>query len=253
MEEQLRDKVTVVTGGASGIGKATALAFSREGANVVVADISVEMGDEVVSMIKQVGGDAIFVKTDVSQAAQVQSLVQSTVNTYGRLDYACNNAGIEGLTASTAECSEDNWDRTININLKGVWLCMKYEIPEMLKQRTGTIVNIASAAGLVGFAGLPAYAASKGGIVQLTRTAALEYAKLGIRINSVCPGGIETPMIDRLSATNAGLEDPLSTAHPMGRLGKPEEIAQAVVWLCSDAASFVTGHPMVIDGGYVAQ
>lgn len=253
MEEQLRDKVTVVTGGASGIGKATALAFSREGANVVVADISVEMGDEVVSMIKQVGGDAIFVKTDVSQAAQVQSLVQSTINTYGRLDYACNNAGIEGLTASTAECSEDNWDRTININLKGVWLCMKYEIPEMLKQRTGTIVNIASAAGLVGFAGLPAYAASKGGIVQLTRTAALEYAKLGIRINSVCPGGIETPMIDRLSATNAGLEDPLSTAHPMGRLGKPEEIAQAVVWLCSDAASFVTGHPMVIDGGYVAQ
>lgn len=253
MEKQLRDKVTVVTGGASGIGKATALAFSREGANVVVADISVEMGDEVVSMIKQVGGEAIFVKTDVSQAAQVQSLVQSTINTYGRLDYACNNAGIEGLMASTAECSEDNWDRTININLKGVWLCMKYEIPEMLKQSAGAIVNIASVAGLVGFAGLPAYAASKGGIVQLTRTAALEYAKLGIRINAVCPGGIETPMIDRLSATNAELEDSLSTAHPMGRLGKPEEIAQAVVWLCSDAASFVTGHPMVIDGGYVAQ
>lgn len=253
MEKQLRDKVTIVTGGASGIGKATALAFSREGANVVVADISVEMGDEVVSMIKQVGGEAIFVKTDVSQAAQVQSLVQSAINTYGRLDYACNNAGIEGLMASTAECSEDNWDRTININLKGVWLCMKYEIPEMLKQSAGAIVNIASVAGLVGFVGLPAYAASKGGIVQLTRTAALEYAKLGIRINAVCPGGIETPMIDRLSATNAELEDSLSTAHPMGRLGKPEEIAQAVVWLCSDAASFVTGHPMVIDGGYVAQ
>ena len=246
-------KVALVTGGASGIGRATAVAFASQGAAVAVADVADKGGAEMAQTIAATGGRAIFAKTDVSQAVEVEALVNKVLETYGRLDYACNNAGIKGTMASTAECSEENWDRTIGVNLKGVWLCMKYEIPQMLKQGGGAIVNMASVAGLVGFAGLPAYCASKGGIIQLTRTTALEYARDGIRVNSVCPGGIRTPMLDRIGATSAEMEESIVTMHPMGRVGEPHEIAEAVVWLCSDAASFVTGHQMVVDGGLVAR
>jgi len=253
MTKQFDGKVALVTGAASGIGRASALAFAREGAKTVVADILVEGGEETVRLIKEAGGEALFVKTDVSKAAEVEALIQKVVDIYGRLDYAHNNAGIEGTMAPTADCTEENWDRTININLKGIWLCMKYEIPQMLKQGGGAIVNTASVAGLVGFQGLPAYCASKGGVIQLTRAAALEYAEAGIRVNAVCPGVIRTPMVQRILSIQPEMEAALTTMEPVGRMGEPEEIAEAVVWLCSDAASFVTGHPMVVDGGLVAQ
>jgi len=253
MAKQFEGKVSLVTGGASGIGRATAVAFCREGARAVVADVLAEGGEETVRMIKEAGGHATFIKTDVSKTTEVEMLIKKAVETYGRLDFAFNNAGIEGTMASTADCTEKNWDRTISINLKGIWLCMKYEIPQMLKQGGGAIVNMASVAGLVGFRGLPAYCASKGGVVQLTRTAALEYAQAGIRVNAVCPGVIRTSMIERLLSGQPGAEAGFIAMEPVGRMGKPEEIAEAVVWLCSDAASFVTGHPMAVDGGLVAQ
>ena len=253
MPGRLEGKVALVTGGASGIGRATALTFAREGAKLVVADMNEEGGQQTVHMITEQGGEAIFVRTDVSQAVAVQALISTAVETYGRLDCAHNNAGISGGgRALTADYPEDTWHRVIAINLTGVWLCMKYEIPQMLSQGSGAIVNTASVAGLIGARGLAAYVASKHGVVGLTKTAALEYAQQGIRVNCVCPGVIETPMTAR------GLSDPerrerIIASEPMGRVGIPEEVAEAVVWLCSDAASFVTGHTMTIDGGFVAQ
>ncbi|MCZ7380046.1 MAG: SDR family oxidoreductase [Candidatus Methanoperedens sp.] len=249
----LEKKVALVTGGGSGIGRACALAFAREGAKVVVADVMERGGEETVQMIQEAGGESIFVKTDVSKKDDVEALVKRTVDTYGRLDCAINNAGIEGIMAPTADYTEENWNRVININLKGVWLCMKYEIPEMQKQGGGAIVNTASVAGLVGFQGMPAYCASKGGIIQLTKVAALEYAKAGIRVNAVCPGVIRTPMVERVTGGNPEAEAQFTAMEPIGRMGTPEEIAESVVWLCSDAASFVTGHSMVVDGGLTAQ
>jgi NAD(P)-dependent dehydrogenase (short-subunit alcohol dehydrogenase family) len=210
-------------------------------------------GQQTVHLITEQGGEAIFVKTDVSQAVEVQALISKAVEIYGRLDCAHNNAGISGGgRALTAEYSEDTWHRVIAINLTGVWLCMKYAIPQMLSQGSGAIVNTASVAGLIGARGLVAYVASKHGVVGLTKTAALEYAQQGIRVNCVCPDYIQTPM------TAPGMEDPARMAlmlarEPIGRVGQPEEVAEAVVWLCSDAASFVTGHTMSVDGGYVAQ
>jgi NAD(P)-dependent dehydrogenase (short-subunit alcohol dehydrogenase family) len=252
MTTQFEGKVALVTGAASGIGRASALAFAREGAKTVVADVLVEGGEETVRMIKEAGGDALLVRTDVSKSAEVEGLIQKIVETYGRLDYAHNNAGIAGADAPTADCTEENWDHTIATNLKGVWLCMKYEIPQMLKQGGGAIVNTASTAGLVGLEGSPAYCASKGGVVQLTRAAALDYAKAGIRVNAVCPGVIRTPMVEPLVG-DPEAEARLIAVEPIGRMGKPEEVAEAVVWLCSDAASFVTGTAMPVDGGLVAQ
>ncbi len=225
MDKQLEGKVALVTGASSGIGRATALAFAREGAKVVVADVQVEGGHETERMIKEAGAEAIFVKTDVSDAAEVERLINRAIGTFGRLDCAHNNAGIEGITAPTADCTEENWDRIININLKGVWLCMKYEIPQMPKQGSGAIVNTASVAGLVGFQGSPAYCASKGGIIQLTRTAALEYATKGIRINAVCPGVIRTPMVERVTGGKPEAEAQFIALEPVGRMGTPEEIA----------------------------
>lgn len=243
-------KVALVTGGGSGIGRQACLVFAREGAKVVVSDVAVEGGEETVKLIKQAGGEATFIKADVSQEAEVEALVAKTAETYGRLDCAYNNAGIAGRTARVADDTEENWDRILAINLKGVWLCLKYEIPQMLKQGGGAIVNTASGAGLIGVRRTGAYVASKHGVVGLTKTAALEYAKSNIRVNAVCPGPIDTPM---LRGASDRVIDAMAAAQPNGRLGQPQEIAEAVVWLCSDAASFVTGHPMPVDGGYVAQ
>ncbi len=253
MAGHLDGKVALITGAGSGIGRASALAFAREGAKVAVADIVVEGGEETVRMVKEAGGEAFFIKVDVSNAAEVEAMVNTVVDTYGRIDCAYNNAGIEGRLASTDEYPEDVFDKVIDINLTGVWLCMKYELPHMLKQGGGAIVNTASGAGLIGVAGMSAYVASKHGVVGLTKTAALEYAKSGIRVNSVCPGLIQTPMVERITADQPQLGEALVAAEPVGRTGKPEEIAESVVWMCSDAASFVTGHAMSVDGGYVAQ
>src|SRR3989475_3823897 len=253
MTKQFEGKVALVTGAASGIGRASALAFAREGAKTVVADVLVEGGEETVRIIKEAGGDALLVRTDVSKAAEVETLIQKIVETYGRLDYAHNNAGVAGADAPTADCTEENWDHTIAINLKGVWLCMKYEIPQMLKQGSGAIVNTASVAGLVGLPGFSAYVAAKHGVNGLTKTAALEYAKAGIRVNAVCPGAIRTPMFERGVRDNPGLEEQVRAMEPIGRMATPEEVGEAVVWLCSEAASFVTGLPMAVDGGWVAQ
>jgi NAD(P)-dependent dehydrogenase (short-subunit alcohol dehydrogenase family) len=247
-------KVALVTGASSGIGRATAIAFSRQGAKVVAADVVTEGGEETVRIIQDSGGDAIFVKTDVSQSDQVESLIKTAVGSYGRVDCAHNNAGIEGAVAQTHEYLEDAWDSVMSINLKGVWLCMKYEIPQMLSQGNGAIVNTASAAGLVGIPGQLAYVASKHGVTGLTKVAALENAARGIRVNSVCPGVVRTSMIDRfISLGPAYDEERIISMEPVGRMGTPEEIAEAVVWLCSDSASFVTGHNMSVDGGLVAQ
>ncbi len=253
MAGQLDGKVALVTGAGSGIGRASALTCAREGAKVMVADIVVEGGEETVQLVKNTGGEASFIKVDVSKAADVEAMVNKGVETYGRIDCAHNNAGIEGQLASTDEYSEEMFNRVIAINLTGVWLCMKYEIPHMLKQGRGAIVNTASGAGLVGAAGMSAYVASKHGVVGLTKTAALEYAKSGIRVNAVCPGVIQTPMVERLTNAQPPLGEALVAAEPIGRTGRTEEIAESVLWLCSDAASFVTGHAMSVDGGYVAQ
>ena len=246
-------KVALVTGAGSGIGRATALVFAREGAKVVVSDIVVEGGEETMQQIKAAGGEAIFVKADVSKGADVEALITQTVETYGRLDCAFNNAGIEGGVKPTIDCTEEEFGRTIAVNLTGVWLCMKHEIQQMLSQGGGTIVNTASVAGLVGFPGLPDYVASKHGVLGLTKTAALEYAKSGIRVNAVCPGVIQTPMVERGAQLSPGFDELAVSMEPVGRFGQPSEIGEAVVWLCSEAASFVTGHPMTVDGGLVAQ
>jgi 3-hydroxybutyrate dehydrogenase len=255
MPGTLTGKVALVTGGASGIGRATALTFAREGAKLVIADMNIDGGQQTAHMITENGGEATFVQVDVSHATEVEEMISKAVETYGRLDCAYNNAGVtQRAYPSTAEFPEDDWHRVLAINLTGVWLCMKYEIPQMLKQGGGAIVNTASVAGLVGLAGRSAYVASKHGVVGITRTAALEYAKSGIRVNCVCPGYIRTPMVAYvIQHEGRHLEEQIVAREPIGRLGTPEEIAETVVWLCSDAASFVTGHTMTVDGAYVAQ
>ena len=255
MASSLEGKVALVTGGGSGIGRASALAFIREGAKVVLADVNTSGGEETLDRIKGMGGEAIFVRADVSSAAAVEAMVSRTVESYGRVDCAFNNAGISvPMRGPMHEFPEEMWDRVVNINMKGVWLCMKYEIPRMLQTGGGTIVNTASIMGLVGSpTGNMAYNASKHAVVGMTKTAAIEYAQSGIRVNAVCPGYILTPLVEQGILSDPGQEEKIIGRHPMGRLGKPEEIAESVVWLCSDAASFVTGHTMTVDGGYVAQ
>jgi NAD(P)-dependent dehydrogenase (short-subunit alcohol dehydrogenase family) len=251
MNSIFKDKTALVTGGSFGIGRAVAIAFATKGAKVIIADWI--DGQETVDFIIKAGGEALFIKCDVSNKKDVINLIGKSIETNGQLDYAFNNAGIEGIMAPVHECTEENWDKTIGVNLKGIWLCMKYEIAEMLKRKSGAIVNCASIAGLVGFPGLPAYVASKHGVIGLTKTAALECAKSGIRVNAVCPGAIKTAMIDRITGNKKEAEQQFADMEPIGRLGKPDEVANAVLFLCSDEASFITGHSMAVDGGWVAQ
>ncbi|HOW73800.1 MAG TPA: SDR family oxidoreductase [Phycisphaerae bacterium] len=245
-------KVAVVTGAASGIGRASAIAFGQEGAKVVVSDIDAKGGDETVAKVMAAGGEALFAPCDVTNGAEVEALLKKTVAAYGRLDFAHNNAGIVASMGPTADCTEEDWDRTIRVNLKGVWLCMKHEIRQMLAQRGGVIVNTSSTAGVVGSKGASAYAAASHGIVGLTKTAALEYAEAGIRVNAICPGNTRTPMIERVLEKNPQVEPQMIGRIPLRRMATPEEIAATVVWLCSDAAAFVTGHTLIADGGVTA-
>ena len=253
MAELTKGKVTLVTGAGSGIGRAAARIFAREGAKVAAADVNQASAEETVGLILAAGGEAFGLQADVSKAAEVEAMVATVVETYGRLDCAFNNAGIEGALASTADYTEADWAPVIAVNLTGVWLCMKYEIPRMLETGGGAIVNTSSAAGLLGAPRMPAYVASKHGVVGLTKTAALEYAKSGVRVNAVCPGVIDTSMVGRLKERRPRMFEKIVRGEPLGRIGRPEEIAETAVWLCSDAASFVTGHAMSVDGGIVAQ
>ena len=252
MPALLQGKVTLVTGAGGGIGRATALVLAREGAKVLASDVSTRRGEETVALVRQAGGEAEFRKADVSRAADVEALIGAAVNKWGRLDGAHNNAGISGELALTAEDTEENWDHTLAVDLKGVWLCMKYEILQMLKQGGGAIVNTASTAGLLAQPRMGAYAAAKHGVIGITQTAAIEYAEKNIRVNAVCPGVIGTPPILEWMKDEK-VRASMLAAEPIGRAGRPEEIGNAVAWLFSDAASFVTGASIPVDGGLTAQ
>lgn len=264
MTGQYEGKVVLVTGAALGIGKATARAFAREGARVVVADIFDEGGEETVRTIRAERGEATYIRCDISRAASVRALLDGVIGAYGQLDCAVNNAGVKGTRALTAEYPEGDWDEVLRVNLTGPWLCMKHEIPHMLQRGRGAIVNIASILGVVGYTHSAAYAAAKHGVVGLTKVAALEYATQDIRVNAICPGFVETlmglPPQQRLHMKPLPPDVPktanyqrIAKLHALNRMGQPEEIAAAALWLCSDAASFVTGHIMMVDGGYSAQ
>jgi NAD(P)-dependent dehydrogenase (short-subunit alcohol dehydrogenase family) len=251
--KEFEGKVALVTGGGSGIGRATALAFARDGARVVIGNRNIQRGEETVAMIRAAGGTASFRRTDVLVAADIEALVKHAVSEYGGLDLAFNNAGIEGEPRPLAEQTEANYDAVMDINVKGVWLSMKYEIPRMLDQGGGAIVNCSSVAGVIAFPGIGIYSASKHAVIGLTKTAALEYSAQGIRINAVNPAVIDTEMVDRLADGMKMKKDDLTTFHPIGRLGRVDEVAEAVLWLCSGRASFVTGHSLIVDGGFTAQ
>ena len=247
------DKVAIITGGSSGIGRATAIALAKDGVNVTVAARRAAEGEETVRLVKEAGSEGIFVKTDVTNEDDVRSLVERTVKVYGRLDYAFNNAGIEEIMTPLLDQTSDVFDRIMNVNVKGVWLCMKYEIPKMIKSGGGAIVNMSSVAGVMGFPQMPIYVASKHAVLGLTKSAALEYAKSRIRINAVAPGAVETDMAKRVVEDNKQFLETVKSMHPIGRIAEPEEIANTVAWLLSDKASFVVGHTLLIDGGIVSR
>ena len=252
MADEMAGKVALVTGGGSGIGRAAVLAFGRRGAKVVTVDLNAEGGAETVRLSKEAGNEAEFVAVDVSDASQVEALIERIMDSHGRLDFAYNNAGIEGPTGGLAECTEADFDKVITINLKGVWLCMKYELPAMVKSGGGAVVNTSSISGLVGSGGLVPYAASKFGVSGLTRSAAMEYGGQGVRVNAVCPGTINTPMVERLWASDPKRSARIIDRTPLSRQGAPAEVAEVVVWLCSDSASYVNGTLVPVDGGYLA-
>ena len=248
----LKDKIALVTGGATGIGRATTIAMAREGATVIVADVAIKEAKATSGRIVDSGGESFAMECDVSSEEQVEDLIGTIVQQHGRLDVAFNNAGIEGTRVPMTEFLESEWDRVIDINLKGVWLCMKHEIRQMLTQGGGSIVNTSSIAGMMGMKGSTAYGAAKHGVIGLTRVAAVEYADKGIRVNAVLPGAVRTPMTERLMSNEPGREAMYMSIQPIRRLGTPEELAEAVVWLSSDAASLVTGIAMPVDGGVLA-
>ena len=254
MSQMLSDRVAIITGAGSGIGRAAALVFAREGARVMVADVSEEGGRETVDLISRLDGAAKFKRCDVARGSDVDALIAETVRAWGRLDCAFNNAGIAGSMKRTADYDENEFDRLIAVNLKGVWLCMRAEIRQFLAQQSGgAIVNTASAAGLVASHSMPAYTAAKHGVVGLTKCAAVEYARAGIRINDICPGVVDTPLVAGMIAQTPKVAQALDRAEPIGRKARPEEIAEAAAWLCSDRASFVTGTSMSVDGALTAQ
>ncbi|MDP1602558.1 MAG: glucose 1-dehydrogenase [Legionella sp.] len=248
-----QNKVALVTGAASGIGRATAFAFAKANAAVVVVDWDQKKGEETVSVIQKNGGNALFVYADVSKALDVENMISTTLKHFGRLDYACNNAGVAGAMAPLDEYSEEKWDEVININLKGVWLCMKYQVPAMLKNNGGAIVNIASTFSLTAAPEHYGYVASKHGVIGITKCAALEFIKKGVRINAICPGGTETAQIEECRRLNPAMIGPILAKHPIGRLADPAEIANAVIWLCSEESSFAVGSILRMDGGLLAQ
>jgi len=251
MTKTLENKVALITGGTTGIGRDTAVLFAKAGAKVVFTGRRETEGNETLGLVRAAGGDGLFLKSDVSKSADVQSMVQKTVEKFGRLDIAFNNAGVEGGWVPLVEQTEENWDYVHNINLKGLWLCLKYEIQQMLKQgRGGAIVNMSSVAGVKGFPGAGVYVASKHGVLGLTKTAALECAAAKIRVNAVCPAVIETPMADR-AFPDPAISKAVLAQHPLGRFGKPVEVAEAVLWLSSDKSSFTTGQFIAIDGGFL--
>jgi NAD(P)-dependent dehydrogenase (short-subunit alcohol dehydrogenase family) len=246
-------KVVLVTGAASGIGRAMALAFGRAGACVVVADVSVDGGHMTAALIVEAGGKALFVKTNVTSANEVEALIDKAVSHYGRIDVAVNGAGVEDECLPLAEGEDEQFDRIMNVNVKGVWLCMKSQLRQMLNQEGGGVIcNVADAGGLVAAPHRAIYAASKHAVVGMTKTAAVEYAKSGIRVNSLCPGAVKTPMLARALEREPGRDKKLKAAHPMGRIAEPAEVASAALWLCSEQASFVTGHQLAVDGGLTA-
>lgn len=249
MQVRFDDKVVVITGAGGGIGRASALAFARAGAKVVVTDRDAKAGQETLQQVEAVGAQALFIQTDVTQAAQVEAMVAQTVAHFGRLDCAFNNAGIEEEHMRLADCTEDTFDRIMGVNVKGVWLCLKYQLAQMVKQGGGSIVNTASVAGLIGAPKMAAYSASKHAVLGLTKSAAVEYGRKNIRVNAVCPGVIRTVMYDRAVQADPKVGATAAQMHPMGRIGEADEVAAAVLWLCSDASSFVTGHAHTIDGG----
>ena len=247
-------KVAIVTGGSSGIGRATAaVALAKQGVKVTVAARRAKEGEETVHLVKEAGSEGIFVKTDVANEDDVRALVEKTVKTYDRLDYAFNNAGIGEPMTPLVEQTSNVFDQIMNVNVKGVWLSMKYEIPQMIRTGGGAIVNMSSGAGVIGYPQMPIYIASKHAVLGLTKSAALEYAKSGIRINAVAPGGVETDMLKQVAEDNKQFVETLRSMHPIGRIADPEEIANAVVWLLSDKASFVLGHTLIVDGGFISR
>ncbi|MCI0357420.1 MAG: SDR family oxidoreductase [Planctomycetaceae bacterium] len=250
--KQFQDKVVLITGGTSGIGRAAAVAFGREGASVAIAGRRAAEGNETVQLVQSAGGQGLFVRADVSQPADVESMIATVLSRFGRLDVAFNNAGVEDAAAPFHEQTVENYDRVMGINVKGLWLSMQAEIRQMLKARGGAIVNTSSIGGLIAITGNATYVATKHAVIGYTKAAALEYAKQGIRVNAVAPAAIETDMVRRF-ATEPAVREKLAAAHPIGRMGQPEEVAEAVLWLASPAASFVTGHTLVVDGGYLVK